>query len=71
MLDAFSLLDVVELAPRRGSLPSRSADLYFALSEQFEVDRMLAGSPRCRATTGGRHWPGWRCGTTSTARWPG
>ncbi len=29
------------------------------------------GSPGCRATTGGARWPGRRCGTTSTPRWPG
>ena len=41
MLDAFSLLDVVELASAAGSRPSEVAGVYFALSERFEVDRML------------------------------
>ncbi len=41
MLDAFSLLDVVQLARASGEPPEQVGDLYFALSEQFEVDRML------------------------------
>ena len=28
------------------------------------------GSPPCPGPTGGRRWPGWRCGTTCTPRWP-
>jgi glutamate dehydrogenase len=41
MLDAFSLLDVVELAQASGEPPEQVGRLYFALSEKFEVDRML------------------------------
>jgi glutamate dehydrogenase len=41
MLDAFSLLDVVQLAQSSGEPPEQVGRLYFALSEQFEVDRML------------------------------
>ena len=43
MLDAFSLLDVVELsrAAASGEEPEQVGRLYFALSERFEVDRML------------------------------
>jgi glutamate dehydrogenase len=41
MLDAFSLLDVVELAQASGEPPEQVGRLYFALSERFEVDRML------------------------------
>jgi glutamate dehydrogenase len=41
MLDAFSLLDVVQLAQSSGEPPEQVGRLYFALSEKFEVDRML------------------------------
>ena len=41
MLDAFSLLDVVELAAASGEAAEQVGRLYFALSERFEVDRML------------------------------
>jgi glutamate dehydrogenase len=41
MLDAFSLLDVVQLAQVSGEDPYQVGSLYFALSERFEVDRML------------------------------
>ena len=49
MLDAFSLLDVVELSQSSGEEPEQVGRLYFALSERFEVDRMLTritGLPR-------------------------
>jgi glutamate dehydrogenase len=42
MLDAFSLMDVVQLAQSSGEPPSDVGRLYFALSETFEVDRMLS-----------------------------
>ena len=41
MLDAFSLLDVVQLVRAASEPPEVVGALYFALSEQFEVDRML------------------------------
>jgi glutamate dehydrogenase len=41
MLDAFSLLDVVELSKSSDEDPEQVGRLYFALSERFEVDRML------------------------------
>jgi len=41
MLDAFSLLDVVEVAQRVDEDAADVAGLYLALSERFEVDRML------------------------------
>jgi glutamate dehydrogenase len=41
MLDAFSLLDVVELSQSSGEPPEQVGRLYYALSERFEVDRML------------------------------
>jgi glutamate dehydrogenase len=41
MLDAFSLLDVVELSAGSGEPPEQVGRLYFTLSERFEVDRML------------------------------
>ncbi len=49
MLDAFSLLDIVELSQSSGEEPEQVGRLYFALSERFEVDRMLTritGLPR-------------------------
>src|SRR5262249_17201706 len=41
MLDAFSLLDVVELATATGEPDQDVARVYFTLSERFDVDRML------------------------------
>jgi len=41
LLDAFSLLDICELAAASGEEPESVTELYFALSERFEVDRML------------------------------
>jgi glutamate dehydrogenase len=41
MLDAFSLLDIVEIARRVDEGAEQVARLYFAISERFEVDRML------------------------------
>jgi glutamate dehydrogenase len=40
-LDAFSLLEVVEIATATGEDPETVGRLYFALSERFDVDRML------------------------------
>jgi glutamate dehydrogenase len=40
-LDAFSLLDVVELANSTGQPAEEIGYIYFALSDRFEVDRML------------------------------
>ena len=55
-----------------GEPPEQVGRLYFALSERFDVDRHAQPDHRrCRATTAGRRWPGWRCATTCTARWPG
>ena len=41
LLDAFSLLDICEIAASSAETPELVAELYFALSERFEVDRML------------------------------
>ncbi len=41
MLDGFSMLDVVQLARAHGEDPETVGHLYFAVSERFEVDRML------------------------------
>ena len=41
LLTAFLLLDVVEIAETSGSPAQEVADLHFALSEHFSVDRML------------------------------
>ena len=41
MLDAFSLLDVVEVAQRTDRSPAAVAPLYYALSERYDVDRLL------------------------------
>ena len=40
-LDEFSLLDVIEIANREKTDPSNVAELYFALSERYDIDRML------------------------------
>ncbi len=41
LLDAFSLLEVVEITALTGEEPDRVAAVYFAMSERFAVDRML------------------------------
>ncbi len=41
MLDAFSLMEVVEIAIATGELAETVGQIYFALSERFDVDRML------------------------------
>ncbi len=41
LLDAFSLLDVVETAAGTGRPPEEVARLYFALSDRFDVDALL------------------------------
>ena len=41
LLDAFSLLDVVEVAAATGRAPAEVAPLYFLLSDRYDVDRML------------------------------
>ncbi len=41
LLDAFSLLDVVEIAARHKADSNRVVELYFALSERYDVDRLL------------------------------
>jgi glutamate dehydrogenase len=41
-LDAFSLLDIVELANATGEEADDIGFVYFALSERFEVDKMLS-----------------------------
>ena len=41
LLDEFSLLDIIEISARENEDPARILDLYFALSERYDVDRML------------------------------
>ncbi|MCW2723139.1 MAG: gdhB1 [Frankiales bacterium] len=41
LLDAFSLLDVVEVSAATGRPAADVAELYYALSDRYEVDRML------------------------------
>lgn len=41
MLDRFALLDVVQIAQRAEQDPVEVLDLYFALSERYDVDRFL------------------------------
>ncbi len=41
LLDAFSLLDIVEIASARGVPANEVGPLYFALSERMQVDRLL------------------------------
>jgi len=40
-LDAFSLLDIVELANTTGQRAEEIAFVYFAVSDRFEIDKML------------------------------
>lgn len=42
LLDVFSLLDVIEISDRHKADKDRVAGLYFALSERYDVDRLLA-----------------------------
>ena len=41
LLDIFSLLDVVEISVQHKADTARVVELYFALSERFDVDRLL------------------------------
>ncbi|MEN9741522.1 MAG: hypothetical protein RIR66_478, partial [Actinomycetota bacterium] len=41
LLDVFSLLDVIEIAVRHKVDSDRVVELYFALSERYDVDRLL------------------------------
>lgn len=41
LLDEFSLLDIIEIADRANQDAAQVSRLYFALSERFEVDRLL------------------------------
>ncbi len=41
LLDLFSLLDIVEIARRTDEAPKVVAELYFTISERYEVDRFL------------------------------
>ena len=41
LLDEFSLLDITEISTRENEDPVQIVDLYFALSERYDVDRML------------------------------
>ena len=41
LLDVFSLLDTIEIAVRDRANPDRVAELYFSLSERFDVDLLL------------------------------
>ena len=71
MLDAFSLLDVVEIADATGEPPETVGQAL--LRAVRAVRRRPDAHPDhrcCRATTAGRRWPGWRCATTSTPRSP-
>jgi glutamate dehydrogenase len=49
MLDIFALLDIVQIADAVGQTPAEIMPLYFALSERYDVDRLLSritGLPR-------------------------
>ena len=41
MLDVFSLLDIVSIARSTGEGPRAVSEVYFAMSERFQVDKML------------------------------
>ena len=42
MLDVFALLDIVQVADTTGQSPAEIMPLYFALSERYDVDRLLS-----------------------------
>ena len=42
MLDVFALLDIVQVADSTGQSPAQVMPLYFALSERYDVDRLLS-----------------------------
>ena len=67
----FGLLDIVEVAHATGRDVDEVADgLLRAVASGSGSTTCCRGSPRCRARTAGRRWPGWRCATTCTPRWP-
>ena len=53
MLDVFALLDIVQVADAIGQSPSEIMPLYFALSERYDVDRLLS---RITALPRGDRW---------------
>ena len=53
MLDVFALLDVVQIADGVGQSPAQIMPLYFALSERYDVDRLLS---RITALPRGDRW---------------
>ena len=53
LLDVFSLLDIVEIAAASKERPETVGELYFALSERFEVDAILG---RITALPRGDRW---------------
>ena len=53
MLDVFALLDIVQIADAVDQSPAEIMPLYFALSERYDVDRLLA---RITALPRGDRW---------------
>ena len=53
MLDVYALLDVVQVAERAGEAPAKVMEMYFALSERYDVDRLLV---RITALPRGDRW---------------
>ena len=53
MLDVFALLDIVQVADAIGQPPAQVMPLYFALSERYDVDRLLS---RITALPRGDRW---------------
>ena len=53
MLDVFALLDIVQVADATGQSPAEVMPLYFALSERYDVDRLLS---RITALPRGDRW---------------
>ena len=53
MLDVFALLDIVQIADAVGQSPAEIMPLYFALSERYDVDRLLS---RITALARGDRW---------------
>ena len=53
MLDVFALLDIVQISDSVGQSPAEIMPLYFALSERYDVDRLLS---RITALARGDRW---------------
>ena len=70
LMYSFGLLDVVETATPAGGTSARWPRSTSCSPTGSGWTRCCRRSPCCRGRTAGRRWPGWRCATTCTPRWP-